>query len=249
MITINSTTLSTEHSQLSAEDIIVENCDKYPITDHPFFQRLKSEVPNLKAYWSYFANFEPLTVRVPDWFASLLLRVENMELKGLLSMIIYDELGRGDLNKIHSALMEKLVRGLDRWRVQSNSIDPLAPGRTLAQEFDQLYFGKVDDDELFVLGSIVAGEVYGGQMAFFMGEQVRRQNQVEMSIFEWVSIHEEVEADHANISRVMSEILPTSGPGFESVMAGAKWKRVKFWRWLDEIYQVAYSEKPKLVQV
>ncbi|MGK7876090.1 MAG: iron-containing redox enzyme family protein [Xenococcaceae cyanobacterium] len=247
MIADSPTTLSTEHFKLSTEDIIVENCNKYPITEHTFFQTLKSEVPNLKAYWSYFANFEPLTVRVPDWFASLLLRVDNMELKGLLSIIIYDELGRGDLNKIHSALMDKLVRGLHRWRVEQTGIDPLAPGRSLAQEFDQLYFSKIDDDELFVLGSIVAGEVYGGQMAYFMGEQIRRQNKVDLSIFEWIFIHEEVEADHAKISRIMSEILPTSGPGFESVIAGAKWKRTKFWEWLDEIYSVAYSEIPEVV--
>ena len=227
----------------TAEDIIARNCNFYPITAHPFFEKVHQEEPNLSAYWAYFANFEPLTVSVPDWFASLLLRVDSVKLKGLLAAIIYDELGRGDLTKIHATLMTKLVRGLDAWSIKQSNIKPLAPGKELAQKFDKLYFGEMNDD-FFVLGSIVAGELYGGQMAFFMAEEVRRQNCVEPDIFEWLFIHEEVEADHAQISQVMAEILPTSGPKFESIMTGAKWKRREFWQWLDGIYEITYGQKP-----
>ncbi|MEL6319543.1 MAG: iron-containing redox enzyme family protein [Cyanobacteria bacterium J06626_14] len=236
---------SASGSQSTAEDVIVENCNKHPIVQHSFFTRLRAEKPSPQTYWTYFANFEPLTVRVPDWFASLLLRVENYQLKGLLASIIYDELGRGDLTKIHCDLMRRLVRGLEQWRVNSASVDALAPGRKLAEEFDRLYLGHLEE-ELFVLGSIVAGEVYGGQMAFFMADEARRQNQVEHSVFEWVFIHEEVEPQHADVSEVMAQILPTSGPGFDAVMAGAKWKQGKFWQWLDEIYTIAYGMTPTL---
>lgn len=228
---------------ITAEDIIARNCHQNPITDHPFFQKIRREPPNLSAYWTYFANFEPLTISVPDWFASLLLRVEQIKLKGLLAAIIYDELGRGDLTKIHSTLMTKLVRGLDRWSVKSERFDPLAPGKMIGSEFDKLYFGEMNDD-FFVLGSIVAGELYGGQMAFFMADEVRRQDRVALDIFEWLFVHEEIEADHANVSHVMAEILPTSGAKFESIMAGSKWKQNKFWQWLDGIYRVAYGEEP-----
>lgn len=237
-------TISTKFSpDATAEDIIARNCNQKPITNHPFFQRISQEPPNLYAYWTYFANFEPLTVNVPDWFASLLLRVDYIKLKSLLAAIIYDELGRGDLTKIHATLMTKLVRGLSPWAIKSTAFDSLAPGKNIGREFDKLYFGEMNDD-FFVLGSIVAGELYGGQMAFFMTDEVRRQNCVAPGIFEWLFVHEEIEADHANVSRVMAEILPTSGVNFESIMAGSQWKQNKFWQWLDGIYQVAYGEKP-----
>ena len=246
MIATDSSLQLASGSASTAEDIIVANCNKNPITHHPFFKRLRAEDPNLQTYWTYFVNFEPLTIRVPDWFASLLLRVKSYQLKGLLAGIIYDELGRGDLTKIHCDLMSRLVKGLEQWKVDSTTVDALAPGRKLAEEFDQLYLGHLEE-ELFVLGSIVAGEVYGGQMAFFMADEARRQTQVDRSVFEWVFLHEEVEPQHAEVSEVMAQILPTSGPGFEAVMAGANWKQGKFWQWLDEIYTVAYGVAPTVV--
>lgn len=237
---------SPDDHNINTEDIIVTNCNKYPMTEHVFFKRLGSEAPNLRGHWAFFSNFEPLTIRVPNWFASLLLRVENIKLKGLLSSIIYDELGRGDLEKIHCVLMQNLVKGLDAWKIDVNGTNPLEPGQQLASEFDDLYFGKMGND-FFVLGSIIAGEVYGGQMAYFMGDEARRQQEVDQSIYEWIFVHEEVEPQHANVSRVMAEILPTSGPDFEAIMQGAQWKRGKFTSWLNEIYRVTYGEAPQTV--
>lgn len=248
---INSNTaiiLSTEEAIPSSEDLIIENCKKYPITAHPFFQRLRSEPPNLTAYWAYFANLEPLSIKTADWFANILVHVDNIRLKSILSSIIYDEMGRGDMNQIHCLLLEKLVKGLEPWRVQKSNLDVLYPGKNLAEEFDKLCLGD-NIDKFVVLGSIIGGEVHGGQMASFMGQEVRRQKELDLSIFEWATLHEEVEGEHTQKSGVMSKFLPSSGTGFESVMAGAKWENDTFWQWLDGIHNIAYGEEPKLVSV
>ncbi|NEO17671.1 MAG: iron-containing redox enzyme family protein [Moorea sp. SIO4G2] len=233
-----------EAQQRRPAEEIVEFCQKHPMIKHPYFVRLQQEPPNLTAFWSYFANLNEVTAKVPNWLANIVMRVEDLRIKSLIAGVLYDELGSGDINKIHSTLMGKLIEGLDPWRPQPENFEPESPGKTLAQEMANFFAGETID-VAWAVGSLISGEVYAEQMISCLGKEVRRQNEVDLSVFEWLLVHEQVEGDHADASDAMSKIVPTSGPELESVMGGAKWKRDTLWAWLDGIYRAAYNELPE----
>lgn len=234
---------ATLEKQSPAEEI-VEFCQQYPMTKHPYFVRIQQEPPNLTALWSYFANLNQVTAKVPNWLANIVMRVDDLRIKSLIAGVLHDELGSGDIDKIHSTLMGKLIEGLDSWKPQPDNFDPESPGQKLSEEMANFFAGDTID-VAWAVGSLISGEVYAEQMIFCLGKEVRRQKTVDLSVFEWLLVHEEVEGDHADASNAMAKIVPTSGPELESVMGGAKWKRDTLWEWLDGIYRATYNELPE----
>ena len=98
----SSATLEKQTQQRNPAEEIVEFCQQHPMTEHPYFVRIQQEPPNLTAFWSYFANLNQVTAKVPNWLANIVMRVDDLRIKSLIAGVLYDELGSGDVNKIHS---------------------------------------------------------------------------------------------------------------------------------------------------
>ena len=79
-------------------------------------------------------------------------------------------------------------------------------------------------------------------MVSALATEVRRQDAVDDSVFEWVHVHDEVEHSHVEVSEALISMVPRSGPGLDEVMGGASWKYGNTWEWLDGIYRIAYAE-------
>lgn len=210
------------------------------IINHRFFQRLTSEPTNLTALWSFYANLYAVTDKVPGWLANLIVHCKNVKVQSLLSIILYDELGSGNPERVHGSLMGALLEALDAWKPETKD-DPMGPGKILADEMARFFVGDGPVDIDFAVGSLISGEIYAEQMIFLLADEVRRQQEVPLSCFEWQLIHEEVESGHAETSANFTQFVPTSGPGLESVRRGATWKRETLWTWLDGIYRIAYD--------
>ena len=223
----------------SVSDILLR-AREYPLTDHPFFQRLAREPSNLQGLWSYYANLAEVTFKVPDWLAQILLSTKSLELKCFLSGLLHDELGRGNPEEIHCLLLEKLVDRLGPWKPQHSLKICLAPGKALNAAMSCLFENPLPND-LWAIGSLISGEIYAEQMITALSREVRRQREVDLGHFAWQIIHERIEGDHASCSDWMSQYVPTTGDAFQAVLEGARWKRESLWEWLTGLHEIAFS--------
>lgn len=222
-------------------EMIVDEARANPITEHPFFKRMKSEPVNLTGLWSYYANLGEVTAKVPNWLSNLLIATPDYSLKCFVAHILNDELGSGNPKKIHCTLIDRMISGLSPWKPKGSTYDPLASGHFLAKAMEDFFSGD-EIDINWAIGSLISGETYAEQMIFSLADEVRRQNELELSVFEWQLAHEAVEESHANDSLQMSQFVPERGSELDSVFQGANWKRETLWSWLDGIYQATYNE-------
>ena len=96
---------------------IVNYHEQHPITEHPFFQRLKREPVNLTYLWILLANMGKGTAKnFARHLISLIARVEDERIRCILVKQLNDELGEGDFSRAHSVLFDKLLAALDPWR-------------------------------------------------------------------------------------------------------------------------------------
>jgi pyrroloquinoline quinone (PQQ) biosynthesis protein C len=219
---------------------IVERFERSePITAHPFMERLAREEPQLPHLWLLLKNFQ---ISISKHFARRLAgiagRVEDERIRCILAEQLNDEMGRGQFEHAHVNLFSAMMEKLEPWAPQVVDERVLGPGLRLDPVLARIY----EADDVFVsLGAVMAGEVFGKQMDQFIGDQFRRQSQVDIKSLEWLVLHEELEVAHADESSEVAKLVP--GASLAACWQGACQLSAAGWAFLDELYVLCYGSE------
>jgi pyrroloquinoline quinone (PQQ) biosynthesis protein C len=219
---------------------IVERFERSePITAHPFMQRLAREAPELPHLWLLLKNFQ---ISISRHFARRLAgiagRVEDDRIRCILAAQLNDEMGRGQFERAHINLFSAMMTQLEPWAPQVIDDRTLGPGLRLDPVLAEIYGGE---DVFVSLGAVMAGEVFGKQMDQFIGDQFRRQSEIDSKALEWLVLHEELEVAHADESADVARLIPSTS--LAACWQGACRLSAAGWSFLDELYVLCYGSE------
>ncbi len=225
---------------VGSPEALVRRCDAAPITEHPFWQRLAREPFEMRPLALFLFNIrEAITRGFARRLASVVARVEEDDIRSILAKQLNDELGDGDPLRTHKILFERFVDGLGAWAPDETTGAPeLAPGRELGRAQEELYLGRSAYEGV---GATLVMEVFGKQADQFMGAQLRRDREtLPATVTEWLTLHEELENEHADESHDLARRIPK---GSKATLAarGASEVRAACWSFLDGVYRIAYG--------
>lgn len=218
---------------------IVRRHEVEPLTNHPFFRRLRREPADLARLWKLMANFRVALIDgFPRMLSSVVARIEDDRIRCVLAKQLNDEMGNGDFSRAHKKIFGKLLSALDPWQPASLDDDALfAPGRALGAELDRLYT-KCDPHE--GVGATLLVEVYGKHVDQFLGDEFRRQGQIDQSSLEWLTMHEVLEMDHADDSVSLAKLLP-EGEASALAVRGAEAVAEASRQYFDAMYALCFG--------
>jgi pyrroloquinoline quinone (PQQ) biosynthesis protein C len=209
------------------------------ITRHPFMERLAREAPNLRHLWLLLKNFQ---ISISRHFARRLAgiagRVEDDRIRCILAEQLNDEMGRGKFERAHVNLFTSMMSQLAPWKPDTVDDRVLAPGLHLDPRLADIYEAE---DVFFSLGAVMAGEVFGKQMDQFIGDQFRRQSEIDAGALEWLALHEELEVAHADESAELARLVPQAS--LSACWRGACALSSAGWEFLDDLYVLCYGSE------
>jgi len=211
-----------------------------PMTQHRFLRRLRSERSNLQHLWTLLANFQ---ISISRHFARHLAvvagRVDDERVRCILAQQLYDEMGKGAFEAAHINLFAKMMAQLEPWRPNPGGDRLLAPGRRIVPALAATY-GASDVNE--ALGAIAVGEVVAEQLDLFLAEEFQRQEEIDPADLEWLTLHAELEVEHASSSVTLARLIPASGRA--AALRGAHSLYDLGSAFLDEVHDLCYGGSP-----
>jgi pyrroloquinoline quinone (PQQ) biosynthesis protein C len=215
---------------------IVERFERLEVRDHPLFKDLARAPVDLGALWLIVANVQEGVSRdFVTCLAMTVARVADRRVGSLVAKQLDDELGHGDPSRIHSLLLGRFVAALDRHRLALSDDEALAPGRRLAEQMVAPFYAH---DPYEGVGALMAGEIFARKMDFCLGDEFRRQTQLSAEEMLWLTIHEQLEIDHADDSGSLAELLPRQAPTLAAAWRGAEAQWACLWAFLDDLQKV-----------
>lgn len=219
-----------------------EICSHYEansMADHPFFRRLGREPVDLARVVPLLANaYEGIIRDFSRRLAGVVGRVDDDRVRCILVKQLNDELGNGDYSKAHAPLFQQMQRGLDAFRRGEITDAMLAPGKAWGQKLEAIYS---DPDAYVGVGAAMVLEIYGKQVDLCVGKELRRQKRLDPDSLTWLTLHEELEIDHAGESLDIAKLLPPSGPKVAAAWRGAEAVCAASWAFLDGMYQLTFG--------
>jgi len=211
------------------------------ITNHPFLHRLRSEPVNLHHIWNILANFQgSISKTFSQRLALIASRVDDPETRFIVTDLLYDEMGSGDYSLAHVNLFANMMKVIEPWKPSVIDDWTMSPAKRFNRSMDETY-GNPDIN--VALGAIVSGEIFGKQFDQFLGDEIRRQNQVDPALFVWVTLHESLEVTHAGEGADIARLVPAEG--LEAMARGAYGLSLGAWGFLTDVYEICYSERQK----
>jgi len=205
---------------LPAEEIVRRYEHEVALGQHPFFQRLAREEVSLPHLWLVMANFwEAFVHDFPERVAKAIANFDTDELRCVFVKQLNDELGEGDIERAHKPMFKRLVDALEPWRMDGDYEHLVAPGRRLGERMNEHLHGP---DPYEAVGALMMIEIFGKQNDLLLGEQFRRQNELDREALTWLHLHEELEVDHADDSLVVARLLPA--PGRDDAKLQGAWR-------------------------
>ena len=215
---------------------IVERFERLEVSDHPLFRDLAAAPVDMGALWLITANVQEGVSRdFVTCLAMTVARVADRRIGSLVAKQLDDELGHGDPTRIHSLLLARFTGALERWRFALPDELALAPGRRLAEQMVQPFYAH---DPYEGVGALMAGEIFARKMDFCLGDQLRRQTLLSAEEMIWLTIHEQLEIDHADDSGSLAELVPRQGPALAATWRGAEAQWSCLWGFLDDLQKV-----------
>ena len=210
---------------------MVDRFEQLEVADHPYFRDLAARPVDLGALWLLMANLrEGISRDFVTCLAITVARVEDRRIGSLVAKQLDDELGHGDISRIHSLLLDRFVNALARYRIAGPDIQLLSPGRTLALRCVKPFHA---DDPYEGVGALISGEIFARKMDFCLGDQIRRQNFLTEEELIWLTIHEKLEIDHADDSGSLAELVPPQALRAAWRGAEAQWNAL--WGFLEDV--------------
>jgi pyrroloquinoline quinone (PQQ) biosynthesis protein C len=223
---------------LGPAEEIARYYERNSMADHPLFQRLQREPVDLRCLWLLLANARIGIVQgFARRLASVTARVPDERLRCLLAKQLNDELGNGDFTRAHHLLFDGLLAGLDRWRPAQVTDETLVAGRALGERLESIYS---DPDPFVGVGAAMVIEIYGKQVDLQTGRELRRQHALDPESLTWLTLHEELELEHADESMEMARLIEP-GAALHGAWRGARATCAASWAFFDDVYALCFG--------
>jgi hypothetical protein len=214
-----------------AEEIVCRY-ERESLAQHPYLQRIAREPVDTRRLWIMIASgWDGIIQHFSRWLANVTARVDDERLRSMLAKQLNDELGDGDYTRAHRLLYHRLLTGLDPFRPAEVTPEMRAPGKELSRKLEAIYF---DPDQYVGIGASIVIEVLGKQLDAYLGKEMRRVQELTPDSMTWLTLHEELEIDHAEESMVMAHMVP-AGPALEAAWRGGEAVGVAFWEHFDDL--------------
>jgi DMATS type aromatic prenyltransferase len=217
--------------------------EEHSLTHHPFFQRLQREQVNPQHLWLLVMNIRETATNFTRRLANIVAGIDDERIRCLLAKQLNDELGNGDVERIHRKLFDRLMTAIEPWRIESRPENMLMPGQEISDLFEEIY---LHSNPYVGVGSIIVAEIYAKQFDICLGNELRKTN-VDRAEIKWVTIHEELEIEHANESILLARFVADSEEGVIAARQGIEKTRLASWRFLDGLYRLCYDTLPAIV--
>jgi pyrroloquinoline quinone (PQQ) biosynthesis protein C len=218
--------------QTTPAEQLVQELDERAVSEHPLFVGLRNGPVNHTALWILLANLEiGISSHFVAWLARMIAVSEDKRIGSLVAKQLNDELGNGHFAEIHSVLLHRFVGGLEHWRPATADDAVLEPGRRLREAENALFQG----DMYTMVGALMSGEIFANKMDRCLGDEVRRQDQIEASALRWLEVHETLEAHHAGDSIELARLIPAEEPALSTALRGAATQWDTLWHFLDDV--------------
>jgi len=219
---------------------IVERYERLEVEEHPFFVDLIARPVDMGALWLLMANLRAGISRdFVVWLALTIARVEDRRIGSLVAKQLHDELGSGDARRIHSLLLDKFVTALEPWQLEGRPGQWLHAGERLLEEAGAPFHAEHPYEGV---GALITGEIFANKMDRCLGDQVRRQSQLSDEALTWLTIHETLEAHHADDSGALALLVPTAGPALAATWRGAEAQWACLWNFLDRLQRARLEQ-------
>jgi hypothetical protein len=210
------------------------------VTDHPYFVRMRNSPLNTFHLWVLLANLQVSVSRnFVRHLANITSRIDDDRIRCILASQLYDELGCGDYARVHTRLFTVMMSELEPWRPVAQLDASLAPGMAIVPLMEAIYG---DRDVYHGLGAIVVGEIVSNDLDQFIAETFRRQTEIELSTLEWVTIHNDIEPQHARAVIELLRFVPEAHRA--AVLRGAQALFDLGWAFSDQAYALCYDSAP-----
>jgi DMATS type aromatic prenyltransferase len=217
---------------------VVRRREAEPLTDHPFFQRMKREPVDLAHMWRLFTNIRSgLSQHFPRRLAAVVARVTDERIRSLLAKQLDEELGEGDYTKAHIILFDDMLAGLSAYKPATVDALDYEAGRVLEQQLEVPY---ADPDGHVGVGAAMVIEVFGKQVDRFVADQFRRQQAVAPDTLTWLHLHENLELEHAEESVDLARLVPATEEAQAAVARGARQVFDAGWLFFDHMYRACW---------
>ncbi len=224
---------------------VLEVVDRYEswdqITNHPFLHRLRSEPVSLHHIWNILANFQgSISKTFSQRLALIASRIDDPETRFIVTDLLYDEMGSGNYGHAHVNLFSNMMKIMEPYRPAVVDEWTMSAATRFNRSMDETY-GSPDIN--VALGAIVSGEIFGKQFDQFLGDEIRRQSEVDPKLFVWVTLHEQLEVTHAGEGADIARLVPPEH--LDSMARGAYGLSLGAWGFLTDVYEICYGERPQ----
>ena len=211
--------------------------EDHSLAHHPCLHRLQREPVNPQHLWLVLMNLRPTSSHFTRRLASVVARIDDERIRCILAKQLNDELGNGQIDGIHRKLFERLMSVVESWRMESFTEDMLQPGKQVSERFEEIFLGS---NPCVGVGAIVVMEIYGKQFDLWLGEQLRKTD-IDLAEISWVTLHEELEIDHANDSVLLARFVADSADGLVEARQGLEQAYVAAYRFLNGLYRLCFN--------
>jgi DMATS type aromatic prenyltransferase len=222
--------------QRSIEDAALHYED-YAFTHHPFFQRLQREPVNPQYIWLLMMNVRGTSTNFTRRLANVVAQVDDERIRCLLAKQLNDELGNGNIDRIHRKLFERLMTAVEPWRIESCTENMLMPGQEISDRLEEIF---LDSNPYVGVGATIVTEIHAKHFDLWLGAELRKTN-VDLSAIKWVTVHEELEVDHANESLVLARFVAESEENVVFARQGIEKACMASWSFLNDMYRLCFA--------
>jgi DMATS type aromatic prenyltransferase len=211
--------------------------EDYAFTDHPFFQRLQREPVNPQYIWLLMMNVRGTSTNFTRRLANVVAQVDDERIRCLLAKQLNDELGNGNIDRIHRKLFERLMTAVEPWRIESCTENMLMPGKEISDRLEEIF---LDSNPYVGVGATIVTEIHAKHFDLWLGAELRKTN-VDLSAIKWVTVHEELEVDHANESLVLARYVAESEENVVVARQGIEKACMASWSFLNDMYRLCFA--------
>jgi DMATS type aromatic prenyltransferase len=223
-------------TQSSLEELVLHYED-HALTYHPFFQRLHREPVNPQYLWLLIMNIRETATNFTRRLANILARIEDDRIRCILAKQLNDELGNGNIERIHCKLFDRLMATVEPWQMEPFTEKLLIPGTEFSNNFEEIY---LDSNPYVGVGAMIVSEIYAKQFDICLGNELRRTN-VDRAGIKWVTIHEELEVEHADESFLLASFVTDSEESIVAAKRGIEKTCLTAWTFLNQLYRICYG--------
>jgi DMATS type aromatic prenyltransferase len=209
----------------------------FPLQDHPLFQRVEREPVNQEYLWLLVMNIHDSAINFTRRLAYLISRIDDRRICSILAKQLNDELGNGNIQHIHVNLYEQLLSAIEPWQIKSSDENMLIHGQEFSRKLEEIY---TNPNPYVGLGAAIALEFYAEQFDPWLGGELRKTN-IDLSDMIWVTIHEELEVDHADESLVIVSFISESEANIAAVIQGMEQVSIASWKLFNSLYNICYG--------